>query len=100
WRPRGRTAVPVRSRGLQSEPLRARSDGVHEIGRRRKMLSIRFPTLRVHGRLLLEPLALEEIQPAIRARVDEQLEVWIERQLIVRREYRELDAAVAREQDL
>ena len=51
-------------------------------------------------RLFLEALPLEQIQPPIGARVDEQLEIRIERELVVAREHGQLDAAVAREEIL
>ena len=73
----------MESRRLKAEPLRRCGHRVDEIRRGGKVLAIRLPALRVHDRLLLEALPLEQIQPAIGARVDEQLEIRIERQLVV-----------------
>src|SRR5262245_26853520 len=64
------------------------------------MLPIRLPALGFDARLLLESFPLEQVKPAVGARVDEQLEVRIERKLIIRRERRQLDATISGEKNL
>src|SRR5436190_10648100 len=99
-RPRLRTTERTSSRRLQSESLSCGSDGIHKIRRGRKLLAIRLPALCMNARLLLESLALEQIKPPIGSRVDEELEIRIECELIVGRVYGELHSAIASEQNL
>ena len=83
------------SHRLKAEPLGRCCHRVDEIRCGGKMLAIGLPALRLHDRLLLEALALEQVQPAIRPCIDEQLEIRIERQLVVAGVDRDFGATVA-----
>src|SRR5512146_883490 len=64
------------------------------------MLATRLPALRANTAMLLEPLAFQQVQPAVRPRINEQLEIGIERELILARVHRELHTAVPRHEQL
>src|SRR5439155_814680 len=98
--PRRRTTTPMASRRLESESFGGGRYGIHKIGSGGKLLAIRLPTFGMHARLLLEAFPLEQVEPSIRSRVDEQLEIRIERELVVGRIDRQLHPAVPREQNL
>src|SRR5438094_387412 len=95
-----RTAVRRDSRRLQAQALDGGRERARQLRRRREILSLHLPALGADALLLLEPLPFQQVEPTIGSCVDEELEMRIERQLILRREDRELDAAVAGEEDL
>src|SRR5439155_6560090 len=71
-----------------------------QLGRGRKIFALHLPTLGTDAQLLLEALPLQQVEPAIRARVNEKLEVRVERQLIFRGKDGQLDATISGEENL
>src|SRR5437867_3084938 len=105
WRRRRSLRPPIRRRGflprsraLESESLYGCLYGANQFGRGRKLRSPLLPALRPDDALLLQSLPLQEIVPTVRARVDEELEIRVQRELILRGVYRELHTAVSTEQ--
>ena len=78
-----RTAARRGSRRLEPQALDRRRERSRQLRRGREILSLHFPALRPDTLLFLEPLAFQQVEPAIRARVNEKLEVRIERPLLV-----------------
>src|SRR6266550_3496909 len=85
---------------VEAETLHRRLNCVHEVRGRRKLGPALLPALRAHDTLFLETLSLEQIVPAIRARIEEELEIRVERELILRRKDRQLDAPIPSEKHL
>src|SRR3954463_11455367 len=81
-------------RGLDVEAFSGCRDGIAERRRRRALPRLDAPQSLLERRSLLQVHAVEEIDPAVRSRVDEQLELRAQRQLIFRSEQRDLAPAV------
>src|SRR5689334_19715585 len=81
--PRARTRAVADSRRCQGKALRCCRYGLYEIRSRRELRPLESPAPRANHPPFLEPLALQDVEPLVGARVDEQLEMRIQRELIL-----------------
>src|SRR5690349_150991 len=88
-----RTRVVEVSRSGECEPLRCCRHCLHQIRCWRELRTLEPPTSRAHHPTFLESLPLEDVKPLIGARVNEQLEMRVERELVLARVDGEFHAA-------
>src|SRR6266404_1570823 len=91
---------PLTSRTLDRETFRRRGNRITQRRRRRALPRLDSPQALLQRCSLLEVHAIEQVHPPIRARVDEELDLRSQRQLILGREERDLHPTIGRERNL